>query len=140
MPAVFEIAVPKPSIRVCVVYSFGRPEVLKYTSSNNYIAHSTGDTLHPPGDAGGGIRHGNSLVFPLLLGQNPSNSNDSHGSAKLKVLVYIAQTSTANEGQVRIHQSLVPIYVFLGMKLCMPPYFQNRIIMFSLPIPTLICL
>jgi hypothetical protein len=50
---------------------------------------------------------------------------------------------TANEGPVRIqYKCLVPIYVFPEMKLCsvQPPYFQNRIIMFCLPIPTLIYL
>jgi hypothetical protein len=47
---------------------------------------------------------------------------------------------TANEGPVRIqYKCLVPIYVSPEMKLCMQPrYFQNRIIMFCLPIPTLI--
>jgi hypothetical protein len=43
---------------------------------------------------------------------------------------------TANEGLARIqYQCLVPIYVFPEMKLheC---YFQNRIIMFCLPIST----
>jgi hypothetical protein len=52
---------------------------------------------------------------------------------------------TVNEGPVRIqYKYLVPIYVLPEMKLhvhwCIvqPPYFQNRIIMFCLPMPTLI--
>jgi hypothetical protein len=44
---------------------------------------------------------------------------------------------TANEGPVRIqYKCLVPIYVFPGMKLL----FSNRIIIFCLPVPTLIYL
>ncbi len=44
---------------------------------------------------------------------------------------------TANEGPVRIqYNCLVPIYIFPEMK-C---YFQNRIMMFCLPVPTLIYL
>ncbi len=35
------------------------------------------------------------------------------------------------------YKCLVPIYVFIEMKLCVwPCYFQNRIIMFCLPIST----
>ncbi len=97
--------------------------------------------IHLPGGAMEGGKGGQLSSLSTLFGKKPSNSNYSHGSAKLKVFVCIAQTSTANEGQVRIqYKCLVPIYVFPEMKLCMPPYFQNRIIMFSLPISTLICL
>ncbi len=47
---------------------------------------------------------------------------------------------TAKERPVRIqYNCLVPIYVFPEMKLCVqPPYFQNRVIMFCIPIPPFI--
>jgi hypothetical protein len=44
---------------------------------------------------------------------------------------------TANEGPVKIqYKCLVPIYVFPEMKHGAASLFPNRIIMFSLPIPT----
>jgi hypothetical protein len=47
---------------------------------------------------------------------------------------------TANEGPMRIqYKCLVPIYVFPALN-CATLFFQNRIIMFCLPIPTLIYL
>ncbi len=45
---------------------------------------------------------------------------------------------TANEGPVRIqYKCLVPIYISQKWNCVHPPYFQNRIIMICLPIPTL---
>ncbi len=47
------------------------------------------------------------------------------------------EACTANEGPVRIqYKCLVPIYVFPEMKLCGLLIFQNRIVIFCLPIST----
>ncbi len=62
----------------------------------------------------------------------------SRSSLFTKSRNFDSEAHTANEGPVRIqYKCLVPIYVFPEMKLCS---LQNRIIMFCLPIPTLIYL
>ncbi len=53
------------------------------------------------------------------------------------IYFHLRNSYTANEGPVRIqYKCLVPMYVFAEMKLLFPK--QNLIIMFCLPVPTLL--
>ncbi len=73
---------------------------------------------------------GNSSTSTALRWSSPNPA----GNVQIKNSV-----CAANEGPMRIkYECLVPILCFPRNETVQPPYFQNRIVMFCLPIPTFI--